>query len=152
MHFYSVTVSGRAFVTHETKRLFVFSSAISKIATANHRSSGGITLFRNLKDLIPDRKAFRVISEGISEYETESASKTSPELMLLYCQMKTTEEDPPRLFCRVWRNATPYSFLHKWEDGDLLALNAQTHSVEQRGGGPILMNRIVVKVGANVKM
>ena len=125
--------------------MFVLSSAISKIATANHRSSGGITLFRNLKGLLPDRKAFRVITEGISEYETEgsteSESKTSPELILLYCQMKTTEEDPPRLFCRVWRNATPYSFLHQWEDGDLLALNAQTHSVEQRGGGPILMSK-----------
>ena len=33
--------------------------------------------------------------------------------------------------CRVWKNATSHSLRHRWEDGDLLALDGQTHSVDQ---------------------
>ena len=65
---------------------FFPSSAIAQIAHVNQQSnSGRVTLFRNLNDLIPDRRAFEVIARGIAESAaTESESATTPDLILLY--------------------------------------------------------------------
>ena len=69
-------------------KTFFPSSAIAKIAHANQQSNSrggsGVTLFRNLNDLIPDRWAFEVIARGIAESATESESATTPEWILLY--------------------------------------------------------------------
>ena len=150
--------------TKYLKQGYFFSSAVTKIAHANCWSNGGggFTLFRNLNHLIPDRKAFHEVAKGIAESATEGIAEsdlqgigeaesattlTPPELILLYCQMRTTTEEDPRV-CQVWRKGSPplphSLFRHHWEGGDLLALNGQTHYVEQHAGkdGSILMRRV----------